>query len=104
MGEAQSVARRFGLTDPGLNGAQFTIAIQHIIDCSPVYGGGFLGDMRDFQTRRQGQLPGIGCSVPRMSSKKLDFPAPFAPVMPIRSPLFRVKEASSKRTRVPGAA
>ena len=44
-------------------------------------------------------LPSSGDASPRMSEKSVDFPAPFGPTKPTRSPRFTWSDASSKRMR-----
>jgi hypothetical protein len=43
--------------------------------------------------------PSSGESSPRMIENRVDFPAPFAPTSPMRSPRFTCREASWKSTR-----
>src|SRR5438477_7261555 len=48
-------------------------------------------------------LPESGDSFPRMRARSVDFPAPFGPTRPIRSPRFTCTEASANKVRPPNA-
>ncbi len=79
MGKGESIISRFCFGNFRLNGAQFPIAIQDVVESGPLNGGRLLGNKGNLQPGGQSKVPGVRVQRPHDEFEKAGFPCSIGP-------------------------